>query len=96
MPQIGSFTLPRNAVCPVDGCEVTGSIPGVRRHVQARHGKALPPGITDATVTLWLEKFNQQPVKELRAQAKAAGIKGWHALRKDDLVARLAAHANAS
>jgi hypothetical protein len=43
-----------------------------------------------------LEKFNQQPVKELRSQAKAAGIKGWHSLRKGDLVARLTAHANAS
>jgi hypothetical protein len=76
----------------VDG---TRAIPGVRRHVQARHGKTLPPAVTDATVTLWLEKFNQQPVKELRSQAMAAGIKGWHSLRKDDLVARLA-HANAS
>jgi hypothetical protein len=94
MPQ--PFSLPRNAACPVDGCSVTGSIPGVRRHVQARHGKTLPPSVTDATVTLWAEKFSQQPVKDLRAQAKVAGIKGWHSLRKDDLVARLAAHANAS
>jgi hypothetical protein len=32
------FLLPRGFNCPADDCKVTGSIPGLKRHLQKAHG----------------------------------------------------------
>jgi hypothetical protein len=107
------YLLPRGHKCPE--CAVTGSVPGLKRHVQKAHGWSKShaadyitasgpvfPGVTlrvpaqetepeaapEPAVDLYEAKAKYEAMKaaELKALAKAAGIEGWHGMKKAELI----------
>jgi hypothetical protein len=99
------YLLPRGHKCPE--CAVTGSIPGLKRHVQKAHGwskshaadyiapyflsadaETAPETAPEPAVDLYEAKAKYEAMKaaELKALAKAAGIEGWHGMKKAELI----------
>jgi hypothetical protein len=108
------YLLPRGHKCPE--CAVTGSVPGLKRHVQKAHGWSKShaadyitasgpvfPGVTlrvpaqetepeaapEPENTANAAWYAELKADELRKLGKERGIKGWHAMKKDELIAAL-------